>query len=548
MSASLRAVLLVVLAGLACGTRAQDVESEPPPATAKTIKSPWRVVHYTASNPPVTPKLEELPLQESVSQYGITWTFEKPARVGRFVNGDFYAVGPVTVVKIDPKPLWGAEVGELINKSGIKEDSYPGKQARNGSVLNPAVTEGARKGGYDSRLPSGRYEPEMFAHLPIAMKPGDALVSTVSRPNASIKKFSGQHVDPLQVAAVLSCVAEPLPPDAFRPSYCDAAHSGPFLSRNLRRDLLLALPRLEGMPENLNAGAERFRKPWLDTVCFGFAAPVENLPHYGQTIVDLVGEASLLLLMDYPAEDKEQLLVHFVQVGIDLWGAARAGMTWPAHGGLYSGRKWPILLSGMLLNDEKMRAPKQTLPKLRFHEDDQTGMAPYTYKGKSYAQSWTGAKALFLGHSPYLMESMADHWDKGWGALDLFHPSEWPKRADGGKTLASEGYRIANTSSSWVSQALAARILRAEPIWNHDAFFNYVDRWMTQDDTEFAKAKADAGWQDVTGVPFGGFGRQGYLFTKAKWVRGLWDAYRDKLPPLPGYSGPPTPPASQTWR
>ena len=62
--------------------------------------------------PPATPKLEDLPLKESVSQYGITWTFEKPARVGQFVNGDWYVVGPVTVKAIDPKPLYGAEIPE----------------------------------------------------------------------------------------------------------------------------------------------------------------------------------------------------------------------------------------------------------------------------------------------------------------------------------------------------------------------------------------------------------------------------------------------------
>ena len=46
----------------------------------------------------------------SVSQYGITWTFDQPARVGRFVNGDWYVVGPVTVKAIDPQPLYGSEI------------------------------------------------------------------------------------------------------------------------------------------------------------------------------------------------------------------------------------------------------------------------------------------------------------------------------------------------------------------------------------------------------------------------------------------------------
>ena len=90
-------------------------------------------VIYGKDNAPKAPKLEDLPLKESVSQYGITWTFEKAARVGQFVNGDFYVVGPVTVTAIDPKPLFGAEVpAEELDKGQKPQDAL-----RNGSMLNP---------------------------------------------------------------------------------------------------------------------------------------------------------------------------------------------------------------------------------------------------------------------------------------------------------------------------------------------------------------------------------------------------------------------------
>src|SRR5437588_6010209 len=44
-------------------------------------------------NAPATPALETLASKESVSQYGVSWTFDKPARIGRFINGDWYVVG-----------------------------------------------------------------------------------------------------------------------------------------------------------------------------------------------------------------------------------------------------------------------------------------------------------------------------------------------------------------------------------------------------------------------------------------------------------------------
>jgi hypothetical protein len=62
------------------------------------------VVVYTKDNAPATRKLDALPLKESVSEYGITWTFEQPARIGQFINGDYYVVGPATIVKINPAP------------------------------------------------------------------------------------------------------------------------------------------------------------------------------------------------------------------------------------------------------------------------------------------------------------------------------------------------------------------------------------------------------------------------------------------------------------
>ena len=49
-------------------------------AADATLRRP--VVIYTRKNAPATPRLNRLPSKSSVSQYGITWTFEKPARVG----------------------------------------------------------------------------------------------------------------------------------------------------------------------------------------------------------------------------------------------------------------------------------------------------------------------------------------------------------------------------------------------------------------------------------------------------------------------------------
>jgi len=128
--------------------------------------------------------------------------------------------------------------------------------------------------------------------------------------------------------------------------------------------------------------------------------------------------------------------------------------------------------------------------------------------------------------------------------VDLYPPTEWP-RLKPDRAPASEGYRRANTSNSWIGQALAVRLMHAEKVWDHDAFFAYVDRWMTEDDTPFVEAIRNAGGMDWTKAKRGEFGRQGYVM-QAKFVREMWDAWRNALPPAP--DGHEDPRAEETWK
>jgi hypothetical protein len=479
---------------------------------------------YTPANAPASPALESLSRKDSVSQYGITWTFDKPASVGQFVTGDWYAVGPVTITAIDPKPLFGEAVKEanwpIINRQSVTEaNRYPGKWARNGSVLNQRVDTGS--GGFDSRLSDGLYDPKQFTPLPIAMKPGDSLISSISAKDPLVA-YTG-HGQPLLAAAVLTCVEAPQPADAFRPSYCDPKQKV-YLARDLQRQLLYALPRPDTAPARLSEWARLFQRPWLDTVAWGYANPELNTPRYGQRMTNSVSTAALLLHLDYPAVEKEQLLVHTVQYGIDLWGIVRAGSKgWLGHGGFCGGRKWSIIFAGMMLGDDEMRAPNQTYPKVLFGEDTQT----------AWGKSWTGHNVVFTSHPAWC--------DSNFNSPELAHPSEWAairakdryRRGD-----QSDGYRRCCTSIEWPGQALAAHLMRAEKYWNWDPFFAYVDRWMGEEDihatakTVLDAAKAAAEKEGATDAAKG--------YAEGKWILAqprsnpfflaMWSAYRKNLP------------------
>src|SRR4030042_5485631 len=63
---------------------------------------------------------------DTISQYGITWRFSNPVAYGKFVNGDYWIVGPVTVTSISPAPANGRN-GSTINVNVSSTDYTTGK-------------------------------------------------------------------------------------------------------------------------------------------------------------------------------------------------------------------------------------------------------------------------------------------------------------------------------------------------------------------------------------------------------------------------------------
>jgi len=438
------------------------------------VLSSFAMISHAAAAAPLDKRQE-------VSQYGITWTFAEPAAVGTFVNGDWFVVGPVTIAKITPAPAAG----------------------RNGSVLNLPVTGLA---GFDDRTPGRRYDASQAVSLPVQMRPGDALISTISVEKAGtlprMLRPSDKAISPVKTAAVLTCLAQRPPAVAFRPAYCDRGQTI-YRASDLRRDLL---PRLARVPaaESPAKWERVFQRVWIDTVFDGFACPVDNMPQYGREIARATSIATLLLCCDFTPREKEKLLINVVQVGIDLWGIARAGHPgWPAHGGHGNGRKWAIVFAGLMLDDAAMQRPMKYYPSLKLSEDMQT----------MYGRSWTGANVVYAGHVG--AEGLSGK--TGWGLYENLPPEQWPARI-------GESYRRCCTSVAWVGTALAIRILHAEDAWGHDAFLDYSDRWMTEDDTEHIRRIKEAKGWDFSAE----WNRQGQAWDP--FVNEMYKTYRHKLP------------------
>ncbi len=114
-----------------------------------------------------------------------------------------------------------------------------------------------------------------------------------------------------------------------------------------------------------------YRQPWIDTNAFLFDAPANYMPSYGQHVAFADSYAALLLMLNFPADQKVNLTNYFVQYGDRSLRLCPDRLWWPAFGGHRSGRKLPIILAGILLSDSGMENVSTTYPD-QFGEDMQT--------------------------------------------------------------------------------------------------------------------------------------------------------------------------------
>ncbi|MGC1240086.1 MAG: hypothetical protein WA874_00795 [Chryseosolibacter sp.] len=433
-------------------------------------------------------------MRKEVSQYGITWTFDRPAKTGQFITGDWWVLGPVKIVKVTPAP--GPVPHEELklgknawNDTSLKEDTT----MRNGSMI---VLKVGTRHGYDSR--AAGYRDEESVKFPFELEPDRSVISSISNTSLPVDNFpkeimwdaetKSQNV--MRTAAVLTCVKEVPPKNSFRPPY--AGTEKPFFTKDdVLWDQLPALtPAGEVPPWEL---FERYlQRPWIDHLMSWSQqqlVPNENGPNYGREHARIISIASLMVSLDVPREKKEKLTIGLIQRGIDLYGLAMAGGYWNEGGGHSSGRKWPILFASIMLGEPKLtRLPETAI----FQEDTQT----------YYGKGWFGQTALYWmvqhhGKRSRYEEKPPDQWEK------------WDK--------TTESYRVCCNASAWVGTTLAARHMKAIRLWNHDAYFDYVDRWMREDDP-YAAARGKYGRPRAETTTFDPF------------VTEMWKAHRKTSP------------------
>ncbi len=390
-----------------------------------------------------------------ISQFGITWTFDKEYRYGQFVNGDYWVIGPVNIINIAP-------ASTLIEG-----------RTMNGSMVNPLPSNGITQ-GFDSET-YGIYGPDFNAEMNAA-RPGNndlssanpLILSTNSSLISTISDTLAGNRPQIKTASILTVINEVPQSGSFRPWYCGNDKSIRFSSEDINISLLKNLETVENTP--LLSDVEKyFERPWIDFVPGWLGRhihPSENMPDYGAFMASRIGDAALMFHLDFSAEGKLKLLYRYIQLGLDLYGIAINGgeNNWTPNGGHASGRKWPIIFSGLILGNSEM---------INIGPGDRTGNVEFGEDGQTFYVTQTDINMV---HSPdpraeAMQYEQSDLGLPEWGIVHSTEPVRDNKNWDA-------TYRICCTGSHWPGFVLAAHIMGVKEIWNHDALFDYMDRYM----------------------------------------------------------------------
>jgi hypothetical protein len=408
----------------------------------------------------------------SVTKNGITWTFDTDYTVGQFANGDFYVVDPgsgVTITSISNTHHSGTDLSSV---------DYDGTtlnvNAWSFSDQNPNQGWDSRMRGYDSTYNINRQLPHTLTH-------GNCLTTVESwlpSDDGAPYHNSGRLRPTLKVFAILTCMSSDVGSTAFRPSY-GTGQKTIYYTTDLQTQYIPDLSETPNTPD-LSTVENYVSHPWVDLIyewSSEYWRPSENFGvtnasdscTFQPNIVNKYSEAILRLCIN--SGDRTDLLIYLVQIGIDYYGLLKNGASWPSNGAQNIGYKLPILFAGMMLNDSNMLAvgnmdidAPNSNSRAQFHEDGSTFYISQAEVDATNSANWNcdergGCEAYESG----------DIGTAEWGirhSEDLYRDS-----------AAMDAIYRSIFSNPMIGQVLAAKIFDLQDIWNHDALFDYIDRW-----------------------------------------------------------------------
>jgi hypothetical protein len=309
-------------------------------------------------------------LKDKVSRNGFTWTFSTFREVGKYVNGDWWVVGPVTITAITPAAVDltsptanGWQNGSVIDPNP-QDFSGPGVIATSGRqgfredmwtcISSPLL------GWYDHSLNVGATIAQGQSYT---LQPGDSLVSSFTQ-NVDCDEDSGW--ENMEKVAVLTCVSSPAGTNDFRPSYCPI--KGPTFTWS--DSMLSRIPRLSAQDTEPVPLAQV--KAWFDNLWFSYipsildrnVRPNDYMGNYSADWAEKISVGLCTIMRpDLPDPngisdaDRKFLAVRLIQIGIDWFNVYQnrplAGSDMWNNGAGQCNGYWPItIVAGHILNDD----------------------------------------------------------------------------------------------------------------------------------------------------------------------------------------------------
>ena len=409
-----------------------------------------------------------------VTQYGISWRFDKEYQTGQFVTGDYWVVGPVKVVSVFPEP------------------SVVDRIHHNGSMINPS--NGTQSYDSGTEYYGHPYDPDKSVNYPVTLEVNSSLVSTKS----VLSNADDPHPRPsIKGASVLTVLSEQPAEGSFRPGLIGTIKT--LYNINIINWALLPgliptahIPDAETIAEKYTRW---FKRPWLlhgTSWLHRHIMPEDNSPSYHRNVAMILDEAAVLCITEWKDDvddiKRKELVINYIQVAIDYYAMQQNGKTTGIEGA-YNYR-WPTIFAGIMFSDNEMR--DMWINKAYSTESYHQRHLYYlerslrTVKSDSLpaGDTWTlyhqrtGKKAVFWDDQKH---------QTPWAYHEELTPTEWqdgtkiPRDLFGGDIpgLKMEGYRQMH-SASIPGFALAAYALNATDYFDFPEYFDYADRWMTE--------------------------------------------------------------------
>ena len=430
-----------------------------------------------------------------VNEFDIEWTFDQDYRVGQFCNWDMWVIGPVTITAIVPTAF--------LDQSG-GESKY-----RHGSTINPTPANGKNQG-------FGSLSKTSYVHsMNDAWEVNDANALVVPNSSSVVSTKTWTYANPnptpnnytyLASAAVLTVLSSPAATGSFRPAYVGTDKTIMHNESELNYNILGSVA-IDPMPTptslyGLTTVTENLRRFWLDYIpgqTVTDIRPWDNMhnAYYGQILSNVTSFSGVHLNLNYTNSQKRLLYIRLVQYGLDCAACvAIEPRMYPPEGGHMIGEKYPTLLAGMALGDDDINAislvsgdyylsgvdeygypnpygPGNPQPDcIYFSEDFQTMYIPQLLidicdgNERYTGPAWAPIKVAPSPEYAYVDANLGHpEWVERWGTQPQQSANVW----DGAYT-----YRFI-CSNPGVVTALAAHMTGMKTLWNHDAFFDYMD-------------------------------------------------------------------------